>query len=134
MTRDAFLPIVATLVAARSTQGFDLAARVAREPARFTASDRIEHVEPARSAALLAGLLADELARSALLEMLSLPSAHMIDTTDGLRMTVPGGAVLHLRPSGNAPEFRIYTEASSPAAAQSLLAAARQVLGAELAP
>ena len=134
MTRDAFLPIIATLVAARSPKGFDLAARVAREPARFTASDRIEHVEPARSAALLAGLLADELARSALLERLALPSAHMIDTTDGLRMTVPGGAVLHLRPSGNAPEFRIYTEASSPAAAQSLLAAARQVLSAELAP
>ncbi len=133
MTRDAFLPIIATLVAARGPQGFDLAARVAREPARFTASDRIEHIPPARSAALLAALLADELARTGLLATLALPSAHMIDTTDGLRMTVAGGAVLHLRPSGNAPEFRIYTEAPSLEAARRLLARALQVLAAELA-
>ncbi|NBZ89660.1 phosphomannomutase [Stagnihabitans tardus] len=125
MTRDAFLPIIATLAAARLPQGFDLKARVAREPARFTATDRIEHIPTARSAAFLAGLLADELARCALLETLSLPTAHMIDTTDGLRMTVPGGRVLHLRPSGNAPEFRIYAEAASPAGAEALLRAAQ---------
>jgi phosphomannomutase len=133
MTRDAFLPIIATIAAARGPQGFDLAARVAREPARFTASDRIEHIPTDRSQAFLAGLLADELARCALLETLSLPTAHMIDTTDGLRITVPGGRILHLRPSGNAPEFRLYAEAASRMGAEALLARARQVVTAELA-
>ena len=106
---------------------------MAREPARFTASDRIEHIPTDRSQAFLAGLLADELARCALLETLSLPMAHMIDTTDGLRITVPGGRILHLRPSGNAPEFRLYAEAASRMGAEALLARARQVVTAELA-
>ncbi|MCW1920802.1 phosphomannomutase [Rhodobacter sp. KR11] len=133
MTRDAFLPIIATLAAARTGGGFDLAARVAQEPARFTASDRIEHIPSARAQAFLGALVSDELARVALLEALSLPSGHMIDTTDGLRMTVSGGRVLHLRPSGNAPEFRLYTEAASPEAAQALLTRARALIAAELA-
>lgn len=133
MTRDAFLPMIATLAAARTARGFDLAARVAREPARFTATDRIEHIPTERSAAFLARLLADELARTSLLQALDLPSAHMIDTTDGLRMTMPGGRVLHLRPSGNAPEFRIYAEAASRGGAQDLLARAQSLVADYLA-
>ena len=37
-----------------------------------------------------------------------------IDRTDGLRVTFQTSEVLHMRPSGNAPEFRCYNEASSP--------------------
>lgn len=124
MTRDAFLPIIATLAAARGPQGFDLTARAAAEPARFTATDRIEHIPPEISARFLRQLLTDELTRAALLENLSLSGAHMIDTTDGLRMTTAEGTVLHLRPSGNAPEFRIYAETASRATADALLARA----------
>jgi phosphomannomutase len=36
-----------------------------------------------------------------------------LDRTDGLRITFDSGEVLHLRPSGNAPEFRCYNEADS---------------------
>jgi len=36
------------------------------------------------------------------------------DTTDGLRITFESDEVVHLRPSGNAPELRCYTEADSP--------------------
>ena len=54
------------------------------------------------------------------------------DLTDGLRLTLASGRVLHLRPSGNAPEFRIYAEAESPAAAAALLAAARARVAADL--
>ena len=50
-----------------------------------------------------------------------MPAEQEVDHTDGLRVTFEGGAVVHLRPSGNAPEFRCYTEATSPQAAQSLL-------------
>jgi phosphomannomutase len=44
-----------------------------------------------------------------------------LDTTDGLRISLEDGGIVHLRPSGNAPELRLYTEAQSPEAAQRLL-------------
>ncbi len=37
-----------------------------------------------------------------------------LDFTDGLRITFLSGEIAHLRPSGNAPELRAYTEAGSP--------------------
>ena len=43
-----------------------------------------------------------------------------IDTTDGLRVTFDRGVVIHLRASGNAPELRCYTEATTAAAAEDL--------------
>ena len=36
-----------------------------------------------------------------------------VDTTDGLRITLADGCIVHLRPSGNAPELRCYAEADS---------------------
>jgi phosphomannomutase len=47
-----------------------------------------------------------------------------LDRTDGLRVTLSSGEIVHLRPSGNAPELRCYAEASTPAEAQSLVARA----------
>ena len=41
-----------------------------------------------------------------------------VDTTDGLRITLADGCIVHLRPSGNAPELRCYAEADSVAVAQ----------------
>jgi phosphomannomutase len=43
------------------------------------------------------------------------------DQVDGLRMTFVSGEVLHVRPSGNAPELRCYVEADSEQRAQALL-------------
>jgi phosphomannomutase len=40
-------------------------------------------------------------------------SVETIDFTDGARITLSTGDTIHLRPSGNAPEFRCYTESSS---------------------
>ena len=37
-----------------------------------------------------------------------------LDDTDGLRITFASGEIVHLRPSGNAPELRCYTEAEAP--------------------
>ncbi|HVI73717.1 MAG TPA: hypothetical protein VM683_01920, partial [Anaeromyxobacteraceae bacterium] len=39
---------------------------------------------------------------------------------DGLRVTLAGGDIVHLRPSGNAPELRCYAEADTPARAVEL--------------
>ena len=43
-----------------------------------------------------------------------------INRTDGVRVTFANGEIIHLRPSGNAPEFRCYTEASSDTRAHEL--------------
>lgn len=116
MTRDAFLPLVAPLIAAGSGS---LAARVAAEPARFTATDRLQEVPTERTQALVARLTADP---APLLSALDEAEAGR-DLTDGLRLALVSGRVLHLRPSGNAPELRVYAESESPAAAGQLLRA-----------
>ena len=144
MTRDSLLPLIAPLVAMRAHGSLahgslahgslahgSLAALVAAEPARFTASDRLPDVSTDRSAALVAHLGADAQARAAFLALLGGAGA-ALDVTDGLRLTLEGGRVLHLRPSGNAPELRIYTEAASPAEACALLAAGLAALAAQL--
>ena len=130
MTRDSLLPIVAVLAEARRAGG--VAARVAAEPARFTAADRLTEVPTDRSAALVAALTADAAARDAFLAPLGLGAAST-DTTDGLRITATGGRIVHVRPSGNAPELRLYAEAESQAAADGLLAAGLARLAAALA-
>jgi phosphomannomutase len=43
------------------------------------------------------------------------------DETDGLRIAFTGGDIIHLRPSGNAPELRCYAEADAPDRARALL-------------
>jgi phosphomannomutase len=43
-----------------------------------------------------------------------------VNQTDGLRLTFGNGDIVHLRPSGNAPELRCYTEAATEAKAELL--------------
>ena len=126
MTRDSLLPIVATLAEAR--RAGSVAARVAEEPARFTAADRLENVAPEASAALLARLDAPE-ALTALLDGIG-ESPARVERTDGLRITCGSGRVVHLRPSGNAPELRVYAEAATVAGAGALCVAALRAVAA----
>nr|HRK42636.1 phosphomannomutase [Gemmobacter sp.] len=95
---------------------------VAAEPARFTAADRLQEVPTAHSAALVTRLTEDADALAAFLARLG-ETGTARDLTDGLRLTLASGRVVHLRPSGNAPELRFYAEAETPAAAAALLAA-----------
>lgn len=118
MTRDCMLPIVAVLVAARAA-GLGVADLVATLPARFTAADRIKEVPTEASAALIAALTDDAGQRHTFFDGLG-PEAG-VDLTDGLRVRFADGAVVHLRPSGNAPECRCYAEAESPARARALV-------------
>jgi phosphomannomutase len=118
MTRDAFLPLIAPLAAARAS-GRSLAETIAAFPACVTAADRLVDTDPALGAAFLAALSADPEARARFLAPLGRETA--IDETDGLRMSLDAGRIVHLRPSGNAPEFRVYTEAPSAEEATDLL-------------
>ena len=118
MTRDAVLPIIAPLAAARA-DGQSLAQAVAALPPRFTAADRLTETPTEASAALLAKLAAQPAARAAFLAPMGAEAG--LDQTDGLRMMLADGRIVHLRPSGNAPEFRVYAEAENEKAALNLL-------------
>ena len=117
-TRDAFLPILAALVGARA-KGLTLSQLVASLPPRVARSDRLEHVPQERTAALL-GQLADP--AYAARYFAPVGTVDSVSTLDGLRFVLASGDVVHYRASGNAPELRCYTEASSAERADALLA------------
>ena len=117
-TRDSLLPLIAPLALAKAAGG--LAALVAAEPARFTAADRLEGIEPEASKAFLARLETDPAQMAAFFAPLG-ETVTATDRTDGLRFTLASGRILHMRPSGNAPEFRLYIEAESPEIAGQML-------------
>ena len=115
MTRDSVLPILAPLAMARA-RACKLSELVASLPPRFTAADRLQGVDSARAAAFLGTALSGG---SDILE--GFGSVADTDETDGVRFTFEDGAILHFRPSGNAPEFRVYTEADTSELAQEYL-------------
>jgi phosphomannomutase len=118
LTRDCLLPILAPLAAARSA-GQTLAQAVAGLPARFTAADRVAGVPSDRSAAFIAGLTENPAHRAAFFDVAA--AEQSLDLTDGLRVSFANGSIVHLRPSGNAPECRCYAEADSSAEAEALV-------------
>jgi phosphomannomutase len=118
MTRDSLLPIIAPLVAA-NTDSLSLKKMVEALPQSFTASDRVQNVPVDQSAAFIARLTSSSTARRAFFETRGTETS--IDVTDGLRVTYDDGIIIHLRPSGNAPECRCYIEAGNKELAHSLL-------------
>jgi phosphomannomutase len=116
-TRDAVLPILATLAATRAA-GLPLAELVASLNAGETASDRLPNTPAEHSGALL-GRLGQEAFRREFLRPIGTPLA--VDAQDGVRIELDGGRTIHFRASGNAPELRCYAEAGSAAEAQDLV-------------
>ncbi len=109
ITRDALSPMLCCLSAAR---GKGVSAVVSQEPPRFTAADRLQDIPTESSAALVEALANDAGKRADFLKQLSGNEADH-STLDGLRMTLNDGRIVHLRPSGNAPELRLYVEADT---------------------
>jgi phosphomannomutase len=116
-TRDAVIVALAVLLLARR-HGMPVSELGTLLPARFTASDRLTNFATELSARHIECLAADENAIVEKFPMMG-PVDHM-DLTDGLRITFASGEVLHLRPSGNAPELRCYTEADTAERAKAL--------------
>ncbi len=129
-TRDALLPIIAPLALARAS-GMSLADLVGTLPPVFTATDRLVGVPTEVSQRFVASLGEDtDLATSVFAEC---GARRGTDLTDGHRAAFEGDRILHLRPSGNAPELRIYTEARSKAEAEEMLEAAMSRVAALIA-
>ncbi len=114
-TRDAVLPALVLLAQKES-----ISQQLDKLPKRFTASDRLQDFSKDQSLAVIKELQHDA---SAFLIKLGYELEYNVNTTDGLRITVENGDVVHLRPSGNAPELRCYAESSSEEKAINLVAA-----------
>ena len=89
-------------------------------PPRFTASDRLKDFPTALSGARISGLREGGAAAVAAAFGADFGAVASLDDTDGLRITFGSGEIVHLRPSGNAPELRCYNEADSPGRAAAM--------------
>lgn len=129
MTRDCLLPILAPLSAVVA-QNTDLLTLQAALPARFTAADRIAGIESAVSQTFLADMIHDDTMRADFFASMGPETG--LDLTDGLRVTFETGDVIHLRPSGNAPEFRCYAETGTRARSSDLVSEYLAMISARL--
>lgn len=118
-TRDAVIVHLALLCDA-VRRGLPLSQLTAELPQRFTASDRLADFPTQLSAQRIAELTSGG-ASAVSRAFPELGLSAQLDTTDGLRITFQSGDVLHVRPSGNAPELRCYVEAGAEERARRLL-------------
>lgn len=117
-TRDSLLPILAVLGLVAST-GNTLSQLRAVWKLPVCASERLENF-PVESSHSLMRRLAD---RDALQQFLApFGTVAEVDETDGFRMRMQTGEIIHLRPSGNAPELRCYSEAANSDRAAAIVA------------
>lgn len=128
VTRDCMLPLIMTLVQAGQS---GVSARVAQEPPVVTIADRLQEVPQSRSQPFVSQLRDSPTARAAFLAKLGVEET-ACDLTDGVRMQIKGGGTVHVRPSGNAPELRLYIEGADVTAADALMQAGLQALREEL--
>lgn len=130
-TRDALIVALAILTLSRQ-QGLPISTLVAQLPARYTYSDRIKQFPPAlsidRIGQLSSGNLDHDAAAFHRAFEQRFDQVAAINYVDGVRFTLNNGEVVHLRPSGNAPELRCYTEADSVQRAAAMNRMAIQVM------
>ncbi|AOT09714.1 phosphomannomutase [Pseudoalteromonas luteoviolacea] len=107
-TRDAILPALILI-----SQDKPISRLQESLPQRFTASDRLKNFATEKSKLLISEFSEDP---NKLLEKMDLANMRVDKTCliDGLRLSLDSGDIIHLRPSGNAPELRCYVESNSP--------------------
>ncbi|WP_305459253.1 phosphomannomutase [Photobacterium leiognathi] len=108
-TRDAVLPALMLLALSKEKPIYEL---VNALPQRFTHSDRIQSFATELSLKILSQAKGNI---PQFLQKLSFDDINVecVDITDGLRITLVCGDIIHFRPSGNAPELRCYAESTS---------------------
>ncbi len=132
-TRDAVLPIVAALCKAKR-DGIPVSQLVADLPSRFTRSGLLREF-PSALGKKVTGMLESggkDVAEKYLKDAFG--AVKSMDHTDGARITFANDLVVHFRPSGNAPEFRCYTEAETEEAAQAANDKALEILATVVRP
>lgn len=129
-TRDAVIVPLSVLMLARQWR-MGIAGLLQQLPPRFTYSDRLKQfpteLSQTRIAAFNTGDFdTDKQAIEAVFGQFG--RVAVIDRSDGLRITFESDEVVHLRPSGNAPELRCYNEAASAARAAEMNAICMQIM------
>jgi phosphomannomutase len=130
-TRDALIVQLAIL-ASSVQRSRPISRLIARLPQRCTASDRLADFPSERARARLGELYtgAEAADRCTIAVELGCGPHEIIeiDGTDGLRVTLDSGEIVHIRPSGNAPELRCYSEAETEERAVTLLRESLEIL------
>ncbi len=114
-TRDAVIVPIAIILLAQKQQ-LTISELLKTLPQRYTYSDRLKDFAVEKSQQLIARLVASDINTNLANITTMFPELNIpvgIDITDGVRITFDNDEVVHLRPSGNAPELRCYTESSS---------------------
>jgi phosphomannomutase len=112
-TRDAALPIL-TALRRETCSGLPISQQLRNLPPAFSTSGLIRKFPNELGHSIVTALREGGIDLASHYFEDSFGTPESIDFTDGARITFTGGAIVHLRPSGNAPEFRCYTEAASP--------------------
>lgn len=116
-TRDAFLPIFIALISA-AEQSKVVSSLFADLPSRFTQAGLIDEF-PVEVSRLIIERFSDDTAENRALLGNYFDSTRgfgvirAINSLDGVRIFFDNGDIAHLRPSGNAPQMRIYSVANS---------------------
>jgi phosphomannomutase len=114
-TRDAVLPILAVLHLSVERRR-SLPELFSELPPRFGKAGLIDRFPARASRAILKRFSSEEGARelsSFFPPELGFGRIVRSDATDGIRLTFEGGDIAHIRPSGNAPQLRIYAVANT---------------------
>ncbi len=115
-TRDATIVILSLLAMAKEDDK-KISELTESLPARFTASNRLKEFPTKIAKECIAQLIGnnDAVSYQSIEATFGELCGQVENTnlTDGLRITFQNGEIIHLRPSGNAPEFRCYNEADS---------------------
>jgi len=124
-TRDGVLPLLLALREARR-RAQPLSSLLVHLPQRFTNSDRLRDFPADLSRQRLQRYLGADGRTQFGQDFGDLGGGDplSLDHSDGVRATFANGDIVHLRPSGNAPELRCYTESHSAHRAEELLQAA----------
>ncbi len=128
LTRDAGLPILGVLFAAEQSR-LSLVDLFARLPRRFSRAALLKQF-PRATALKIVGRFSPPATEQAIRKDLAqfftpelgFDSITHLDYTDGVRILFANGEVVHVRPSGNADELRIYAVADSQSRADAIAA------------
>ncbi len=123
-TRDALIYLLGITVLARES-GKTLSELRRELPRRYTCSDRLQSFPVRISQSILEHFSCDlpivDVARRTSEAFEKIAGKPLrLDYTDGVRISFDSEEIIHLRPSGNAPEFRCYTEADTPERARKI--------------
>lgn len=125
-TRDAVLPLVATMLQAKK-HGKKISEVFQAYPKRYTSAGLLDNF-PLSASREIVHLLTknDEQAISIIIKELGAikNDIELVDTntTDGVRLRFSNNEVLHIRPSGNAPQLRVYSNADNQQRADEIVA------------